>query len=120
MPPPSANGRHILIVEDHDDTAVALARLLESQGYQVSVATTLADAQRACDSNDFAALLCDIGLPDGSGLVLPDFVRGRRCVPKMIAVTAFGMPNEVEAAKSAGFDEVLIKPFDLAQILRCL
>jgi two-component system OmpR family response regulator len=120
MPPPDSNGRHILIVEDHEDSAGALARLLKSQGYQVSIATTLADARRACASTDFAALLCDILLPDGSGLVLPDFVRGSRCVPKMIAVTASGMPHDVEAAKSAGFDEIVIKPFDLKEILQFL
>ncbi|HYX26396.1 MAG TPA: ATP-binding protein, partial [Thermoanaerobaculia bacterium] len=66
---------HLLLVEDHTDTAEALAALLEGLGYRVTVAATVAGALAAAGAAEETAdgidlVISDLGLPDGSGLDL--------------------------------------------------
>ena len=67
---------HILLVEDHADTAEAMAELLQARGYQVTVALSragglaAAEAVAAGGSPPLDVLISDLGLPDGSGLDL--------------------------------------------------
>ena len=60
----------ILLVEDHDDTREVLASLLVYCGYDVSTAANVQDALTLIGRFRFEIMLCDIGLPDGSGLEL--------------------------------------------------
>src|SRR5207247_168541 len=57
----------ILLVEDHEDTARALRRMLENAGYQVGYASTLASARDLAAKRRFQLVISDLGLPDGSG-----------------------------------------------------
>ena len=111
MPTPSsANARRILIVEDHQDSAIALAKLLMHHGHEVRIAGTLAEAMKFCREADFDLILCDIGLPDGSGLDLARMVKAECPQTKLIALTGYGMPHELRDMQVAGFDAHLIKP----------
>jgi DNA-binding response OmpR family regulator len=98
----------ILHVEDHEETAMAMGRLLASGGHCVTTASTLADARRLCDAEPFDLLICDLGLPDGDGCALGASARARR-IPA-IAVTGFGAAEEVARTRSAGFSTHLLKP----------
>src|SRR3954466_11668496 len=60
----------ILLVEDHADTAAALARLLTQLGNRVEVAGSLSSALTMAGSIEFQLIISDIGLPDGTGLDL--------------------------------------------------
>ena len=62
----ASKGR-IFVVEDHATTARALAMYLETQGYHVSVADSVASALKHASQVSFDVLVCDIGLPDGNG-----------------------------------------------------
>src|SRR4051812_28696629 len=97
----------ILLVDDHDDTARALARLLGLSGYDVQTATTVAGAIELCDAHRFDLLISDIGLPDGSGY---DLMREltRRGIPTGIAVS--GYEDDTAAGRDAGFVAHLVKP----------
>jgi DNA-binding response OmpR family regulator len=107
----------ILLVEDHDDTAKALARLLHLSGYQVQTAATFASALELCDAGNFDLLISDVGLPDGSGYDLMREILSRRCVSKGIAVSGYGTEQDVEQSRLAGFTEHLVKPVSF-EILR--
>ena len=110
----------ILLVEDHHDSAEALRRLLVLEGHDVVVAENVHDAERACHNSHFTNLLCDLGLPDGSGL---DLVRTvKRLCPgiRTVALTGYGMPADIEAAARAGFDAHLLKPVTQQQVLTVL
>jgi two-component system CheB/CheR fusion protein len=108
---------YILIVEDHADTARVLSRLLISAGFRTFVAITIADARRLCSAFTFDAILCDIGLPDGSGLELPSLVRPLCPHTKLIALSGYAMEEDRRAGYAAGFDLYLGKPVILQELL---
>jgi PAS domain S-box len=105
----------ILVVEDHNDTRHTLARLLSHFGHQIAMAASVESAMQTFRSRKFDAILSDIGLPDGSGY---DIVRqAKRCYPvKAIALTGFGMDDDLRKSKAAGFDFHLTKPIDFAEL----
>ena len=105
---PSAD---ILLVEDHEDTARALRRMLENAGYQVGYASTLASARDLAAKRRFQLVISDLGLPDGSGLDLMNQLR-RSGQVNGIALSGFGADGDVAAAKAAGFAEHFTKPVD--------
>jgi PAS domain S-box-containing protein len=105
----------LLLVEDHVDTARALARLLENRGFTTQIAPNIATALEAIERDEFDLYLCDLGLPDGTGIDLIRKVRETRKTPA-IALTGFGMQEDVERAQKAGFDAHLTKPVNLQKL----
>ena len=103
----------VLFVEDHPDTSRAMIRLLKHTGYSVHAADTVAAALRIAESEPFDVLVSDIGLPDGSGLDLMRQLRGAHPHLRGIALSGFGMEEDVERSRAAGFDEHLTKPINL-------
>jgi DNA-binding response OmpR family regulator len=116
-PLPSAprRGVRILIVEDHQDTANILCRLLKHLGYDALSAGTVAGAMRAVQSGNFDLLISDISLPDGSGLEL---LRKLRSTSDIRAISLSGHTGAAELAesRSAGFDRQMIKPVDVGKL----
>src|SRR2546423_2794201 len=101
----------ILLVEDHEDTARALRRMLENAGYQVGYASTLASARDLAAKRRFQLVTSDLGLPDGSGLELKGGL-GDSGQLRGIALSGFGSESDVAAAKAAGFAAHFTKPSD--------
>jgi signal transduction histidine kinase len=118
--PKASGGRpanlRLLVVEDHADTARTLARILKSTGFSVSVAQSVAEAVEAAGREHFDVLLSDIGLPDGSGY---DLVRSLSAAGpvKAIAMSGFGMEEDLRKSREAGFTEHLVKPVNVAELL---
>ena len=109
----------ILLVEDHDDTRRVLARLLTHFGHHISVAVGVHDALGIFNAHPFDVVLSDIGLPDGTGYdVISEAKRARKV--KGIALTGFGMAEDVRRSKEAGFDFHLTKPVDIAELRNVL
>jgi two-component system CheB/CheR fusion protein len=107
----------ILLVEDHADTAEAMADLLRLMGHQVTVAGSVAAALAAAgDGNGRLDLvLSDLGLPDGSG---QDLMRelSRLYGLRGIALSGYGMEEDVRRSREAGFLRHLTKPVDLQML----
>jgi CheY-like chemotaxis protein len=101
---------HVLLVEDHEDTALMMRRLLVRRGYAVTLATTLAEAMDAVNSRPFDLLLSDLGLPDGSGLDLMRALSLRSPKLPAIALSGYGMPDDVRKSLEVGFLAHLSKP----------
>jgi CheY-like chemotaxis protein len=106
---------NLLLVEDHLDTARALTGLLEKRGYKVETAPTVAKALEAVASEDFDLLVCDLGLPDSSGIDLILEIRKTKTTPA-IALTGFGMQQDIDRAQKAGFNSHLTKPVNLQKL----
>ena len=105
----------LLLVEDHADTAEAMAELLRLLGHQVTVAGDMASALAAGEAlaggGSLDLLISDLGLPDGSGL---DVMRAisRFGIPG-IALSGYGMEEDVRRSHEAGFSRHLTKPVGL-------
>ena len=97
---------NILLVEDHADTAEAMAELLRLLGHEVTVAGGVTEALAAAARNGLDLLISDLGLPDGSGL---DVMRGLAPLPG-IALSGYGMEEDVRRSLEAGFRLHLTKP----------
>jgi PAS domain S-box-containing protein len=101
----------ILLVEDHEDTARVLGRILKNAGYDVSHADSLAKARELAGERRFHLVISDVGLPDGSGLDLMRHLRETQGLTG-IALSGFGSDDDVVASTEAGFAEHIIKPVD--------
>lgn len=106
---------HILLVEDHADTAAALQRALTRGGHEVLVARNVAEATKLVGSHEFDLILCDVGLPDGTGTDFMRHVRGFSSVPA-VALTGFGMDADIKDCLEAGFNLHLTKPLNLQRL----
>jgi two-component system CheB/CheR fusion protein len=107
--------RHILLVEDHLDTAEALTDLLRDRGYQVSTAGSIAEALELASPQDGTRIdlvVSDLGLPDGNGLDLMRELSSRYGLSG-IALSGYGMEEDVRKSHEAGFRKHLTKPVDL-------
>ncbi len=108
VPPPKP--LRILLVEDHEDTRTALTRLLARWGYAVETADSVKAAREKAEEGEFDILVSDLGLPDGTGLELMTALRARSNALLGIAISGFGMEQDVARSLEAGFSEHLTKP----------
>ena len=106
----AARQLRILLVEDHADTALIMARLLTSDGHAVEVAHDVQAATRRASEQQFDLLLSDLGLPDGSGLDLLRELRSRGNPLPAIALSGFGQDKDLQQSHEAGFAAHLTKP----------
>ena len=116
-------GVQIILVEDHDETRRAAARLLRSQGAVVFTAHSGAEALELLDREQPDVLVSDIGMPGMDGIELIRRVREREAsgtgtrIPA-IALTAFAMADDRDGAIDAGYDGYLAKPIDFDQLVQ--
>ncbi len=105
----------ILLVEDHTDTARVMSNLLGTWGHKVTVVSSVRAALESFSTTPVDLLISDIGLPDGTGIDLIRQIRETSPTPA-IALTGFGMEEDVAACKAAGFDAHLTKTDYLPQV----
>ena len=115
---PAAQVLHILLVEDHADTARMMSQLLRSEGHKVRIADSVAAARAQADG-PFDLVISDIGLPDGTGYDVIREIHARRPVPG-IALSGFGTEADVARAREAGFDQHITKPVDFHRLLAAI
>lgn len=112
---PRIDSLRILVVEDHEDTAMSLRLLLNAEGHDVRIAGSIAQALAAAGDFSFDVLMSDIGLPDGRGTDLLRQIRDQTALPfTAIAMTGFGMEDDLEQSRQAGFDAHLTKPVEFS------
>jgi len=105
----------ILLVEDHRDTRRTLSRLLTHFGHEVLTADNVHRALEIIGADEIDVLLCDIGLPDGSGYEVISRAKQKQ-LAQAVAITGFGTEEDLRRSKEAGFDFHLIKPIDLHEL----
>jgi PAS domain S-box-containing protein len=116
-PPPAARevSRRILIVDDNTDSARTMAVLQAQRGHLTRTAFTGPDAVAAAIEFLPEVVLLDIGLPGMDGY---EVAKCLRKIPALagaflIAMTGYASPEDLRAARQAGFDEHLVKPVNL-------
>jgi DNA-binding NtrC family response regulator len=108
----------IMVVEDEQLFAKAIATRLEKAGYECGVFTNLADAKRAVREREPNLMLLDMRLPDGSGLeFLQDLRQKQGVLAPVIVMTAYGEIDDAVTAMKLEASDYLKKPIDLDELL---
>jgi PAS domain S-box-containing protein len=118
-PEGGSRGLRLLLVEDHEPTLEVMASLLEIAGHEVSTAVDLRSARVLAASSEFDLVVSDLGLPDGSGFDLMRELRDQYGL-KGIAVSGYGMEEDLRRSREAGFLEHLVKPVDIEKLKAAL
>jgi len=106
--------RTILIVEDNQTNAQLLKDVLTIKGYSVEIVTNGDDALSSLDNNKYDLILMDVQLPGKDGYEITRIIRknpNTRNIP-VIAVTAYALKGDREAALAAGCNEYMSKPIN--------
>jgi DNA-binding response OmpR family regulator len=106
-------------VDDNEDAAELLSYALSSSGYATRVAHDGATALRAADEFRPDVAVLDIGLPVMDGYTLAKRLKesAAHAGLRVVALSGYGQDEDVRRARSAGFDEYLVKPVDLDRLL---
>jgi signal transduction histidine kinase/CheY-like chemotaxis protein len=113
--PDGARRLRLLLVEDHGDTAKVMSRLLSNLGHDVAVAGSIARALQLGEGQPFDLVLSDLGLPDGSGLDLMRQLHKRFGLAG-VAISGYGMEDDVRQSSEAGFIAHLTKPVNFQKV----
>jgi CheY-like chemotaxis protein len=111
----------ILVVEDDLDSALSLQFLLQAHGHVVDIATDADMALSKCRLIRHDVVLCDIELRGPlDGYDVAKALRRQPQRPYLIAYSGYGGPQHLIDSHEAGFDEHIVKPATLQQILAAL
>ena len=114
-----ARSLQLLVVDDHPQTLRVLASLLRKQGHKVLTAECVQAAIKLLEDERFDGLISDIGLPDGNGCDVMRAAKARQSLVG-IALSGFGMEEDVRRSMDAGFEHHLTKPIDFQELKRFL
>jgi two-component system KDP operon response regulator KdpE len=106
----------VLVVEDEPALQELLRRTLVARGIDVVVTSSLAGGLHALEATRPAAVLLDLGLPDGDGIELLRSVRAHGTTP-VIVVSARDRAEDRTLALDAGADDYVLKPFDAPDLV---
>ncbi len=120
--PAAAAPARILVVDDNDDAAQAIAVLLELEGHTVRTAPTARAALAMFDDFVPDVAFLDIGLPDLNGYELARAIRTdpRAARTRLVALTGYGREPDRQLATQAGFDRHLVKPAEIEDLLAAI
>jgi len=99
----------LLIIDDHEPSADALARLLRLGGHSSTLAGTIAAARELLANERFDLIVSDMSLPDGHAIELMEYFRGKKPCPA-IAISGTMDSSDHAKCRQAGFDDCLRKP----------
>ncbi len=106
----------ILVVDDEPQIVRGLRVILRNAGYEVSTATTKAEALDAVSVRPPEAMVLDLVLPDGTGVEVCEDVRRWSGLP-IVVLSAVGDEREKVRALDVGADDYITKPFGTEELL---
>jgi CheY-like chemotaxis protein len=115
--PGRANRRHVVIVEDSEDSRLSLQKILEHEGHTVHTAADGPSGFEVIAHVRPDVALIDIGLPGLDGYGLAEQVRSRGLGTFLIALTGYGLAEDRVRALASGFDAHLTKPPPMDRLL---
>ncbi len=97
----------VLIIDDEKQILSLLSRIIGLEGYEVFQAANCKVGIKQLEQNDPEVVLCDVCLPDGSGVELVSELKRLRPLSEVILLTAHGnIPDGVQAIKNGAFDYI--------------
>ncbi|MGS2719496.1 response regulator [Paraglaciecola aestuariivivens] len=113
--------KKILVVEDNEINAEVVKVMLESSGYQVTIATDGEIALKACILEQFDLIIMDLQMPNMDGVTATDKLRNElKFANPIIALTANAFMEDRERCSEVGMTDFLAKPIDRMTLLACI
>ena len=107
----------LLVVEDNNDLAQLLLKGLGAAGFAADAVTTAGEARAAVATTRYAAVVLDLGLPDGDGVAVLRDLRERKDATPVLVLTARGGVHDRVAGLRSGADDYLAKPFAFEELV---
>lgn len=107
----------VLIVEDNQKVADGIAQSLQSNGYLCELSHDGEDAWFRGSTENYAAIILDLGLPQIDGLTILKRWRGEGIKTPILILSARGTWTERVEGIDAGADDYLPKPFEMAELM---
>jgi putative two-component system response regulator len=114
--PPPPDRTLVLVVDDEEGIRQALTRFLTRVGYRVVSAANATEALAKVESDHPQAMLCDIRMPETSGVQLLPKVLAQDSDLAVIMLTAIDEPRTAIECLKLGAYDYLIKPVDLEEL----
>lgn len=100
--------KKVLIIDDEEKLRTLLARIVSLEGYEVLQAVDCKTGLQRLAQADIDVVLCDVKLPDGSGVDLVTKIKSHSPFAEIILLTAYGnIPDGVQAIKNGAFDYII-------------
>ncbi|WP_072956578.1 sigma-54-dependent transcriptional regulator [Chryseobacterium arachidis] len=97
----------ILVIDDEEKIRTLLSKILSLEGFEVFQASDLANASKRLEYSEVDVVVCDVKLPDGSGVEYVKKIKEKYSTIEVILLTAFGnIPDGVQAIKNGAFDYI--------------
>ena len=115
---PAARTKRVLVVDDDLVNRLLARALLEHLGWETVECSDGKEALAVLAKEQICNILLDISLPDISGIELCRIMRLNAEINprRIVAYTAMAMTSERQVLVAAGFDEILLKPVNLAMM----
>jgi DNA-binding NtrC family response regulator len=107
----------VLVIDDEPVVREAVRRVLEADGLRVALAEDAASGLAHPHLGTCRLVLCDLMLPDRSGMEVLEAVRARRPDLPVVLITGFATPDHAVRAHEAGAADFLAKPFEADELL---
>ena len=112
----SSKAPGVLVVDDEEAVRELLIEILESEGYEVTMAKNGEEALKHFDSKSFKAVFTDVGMPGMSGWELARAIRERDKKIPLAVITGWGDAVSSSEQEEARVDWVVTKPFSIDRI----
>lgn len=97
----------VLIIDDEEKLRNLLARIVKLEGFAVTEAGNIKSARKVIGKEEPDVILCDVKLPDGSGVDFIREVKAKHPLIEIILLTAYGnIPDGVQSMKNGAFDYI--------------
>jgi two-component system OmpR family response regulator len=107
----------LLVVEDDPELGRRMSERLRAADFAVELATTCSEVEDWPEVERMAAVILDLGLPDGSGLELLRHWRNQRIETPILILTARGSWQDKVEGLNAGADDFVVKPVRFEELL---
>ncbi len=106
----------IFLLEDDEAIGIGLTYSLENEGYNVTLAKSVKEAEKIIDENKFSLYILDLTLPDGSGYDVCKKIKEKGDLP-VIFLTAYDDEVNVIMGFELGADDYISKPFRVKELM---
>lgn len=106
----------IFLLEDAEAIGIGLTYSLENEGYNVTLAKSVKEAEKIIDEKEFSLYILDLTLPDGSGYDVCKRIKAKGDLP-VIFLTAYDDEVNVIMGFELGADDYISKPFRVKELM---